>query len=53
MQWIEENCLLLLRMFISYSILDILILRWISYIKSMNQKFKYIERKDNMIVDML
>ena len=51
--YVEIDCLLILGMINSCSTLDIAMLRWIAYIKSLNPKFKHITWKDNSIANML
>ncbi|GGS27705.1 hypothetical protein GCM10010252_77790 [Streptomyces aureoverticillatus] len=50
---IETDCLLLFGMIINCSMSDIIMLRWIVYIKSLNPEFKHITGKDNLVADML
>ena len=50
---VETDCLPLLEMIVSCSTLDIAMLKWIAYIKSMDPQFKHIVEKDNLVADML
>ena len=50
---LEIKCLLLLGMIANSSILDIAMLRWIIYIKSMNHVLVHSIGKKNFVADML
>jgi len=50
---VETDCLPLLGMIATCSTPDIVMLRWIAYIKSLNPEFKHIAGKDNAVADML
>ena len=50
---LETNCLPLLGMIANCSILDIAMLRWIAYIKSLNPILVHIIGKKNFVADML
>ena len=50
---LEIDCLPLLGMIANYSILDIAMLRWIAYIKSLNHVLMHIIGKKNSMLDML
>lgn len=49
---VETYCLLLLEMITNCNTLDIAMLRWIAYIKSLNSEFRHIVGKDNLVTDM-
>ena len=50
---VEIDCLPLFGMITSCSTLDIAMLRWIVYSKSLNPEFKHIAGKDNTVANML
>ncbi|KAL2614093.1 hypothetical protein R1flu_025785 [Riccia fluitans] len=50
---LEMHCLLLLGMIANFLTLDIAMLRWIAYIKTLNPELRHIVGKDNPVVDML
>ena len=50
---IETDCLLILGMISECATPDLAMLRWISYIKSMNPEIRHISGKNNAMVDML
>lgn len=50
---IETNYLPLFGMITNYTTLDITMLRWITYMKSLNPKFRHVAKKDSLIADML
>ena len=49
---VETDCLLILGMVSGCATLDLAMLRWIGYIKSMNPDIWHISRKDNAMADM-
>jgi hypothetical protein len=50
---IETDCLPLLGMMRCCMILDVAMLRWIAYIKSLNLEVRHISGKDNAVANML
>ena len=50
---IETNYLLILGMVSGCATLDLTMLRWIVYIKSLNPEIRHISGKDNTMADML
>ena len=50
---IETDCLPILGMISSCNTLDIAMLRWIAYIKSLNPEIRHVSGKRNVIADML
>jgi hypothetical protein len=50
---IETDCLPILSMFSGCATLDLAMLRWIAYIKSLNPEIRHISGKDNAMADML
>ena len=50
---IETDCLLILGMVSRCATLDLAMLRWIAYIKSLNPEIRHISKKDNAMADML
>ena len=50
---IETDCLLILGMMRCCTIPDVAMLRWIAYVKSLNQDVRHISEKDNAVADML
>ena len=50
---IETDYLLVLGMMRTSTIPDVAMLRWISYLKSLDPKVRHISRKDNAVVDIL
>ena len=50
---IETNCLAILGMMRCCTILDVAMLRWIAYVKSLNPDVRHISGKDNAVADML
>ena len=48
---VETDCLPLLGMITSCTTLDIAMLRWIAYIKSLNPEFEHIAGKDNPVAE--
>ena len=50
---IDTNFLLILGVVSGCAILDLAMLKWIMYIKSLNLDIHHISRKDNIMADML
>ena len=50
---IETDCLPILGMMRCCTILDVAMLRWIAYVKSLNPEVRHISKKVNAIADML
>ena len=50
---IETDCLPILGMVSGCATLDLAMLRWIAYIKSMDPEIRHISGKDNAMADML
>ena len=50
---IEMNCLPILGMVSRCATPDLAMLRWITYIKSLNPEIRHISGKDNAMADML
>ena len=48
----ETDCLSIVRMMRCCTILDVAMLRWIAYVKSL-KNVRHISRKDNVVADML
>ena len=50
---IKTDCLPILRMMQFCTIPDVVMLRWIAYVKSLNPDVRHISGKDNAVADML
>jgi hypothetical protein len=50
---IETDCLPILSMVSGCATPDLAMLRWITYIKSLNPEIRHISGKDNAMADML
>jgi hypothetical protein len=50
---IETNCLPILGMISGCNTLNIAMLRWIAYVKSLNPEIRHVAAKRNVVADML